>query len=311
MGWLYNRYAVLGVFIIGMSLIPFNDALMKQLSTSIPVFEFLVLRGGFMLLGVLCIPVTFVALREVGWVGLIQVFLRGTLLVLALTLLFLSISMVKLATAYAMFFTAPMMISLAAVPLLGERLSPVRLLAVCLGLVGAIVHTKPWTGELSPWMGLAILAAMVYAAYQLVTRMLPQNVKIGAAVTGLQLAYLFWGFLISWAMWQFGWQNDSSEGLDFLTRDWVAPSLAQWGILVLCAAITLVWTYATTFAYRVAEASFVAPIEYIALPLAAIWGVVMLGESQDSVTIAGLVIIILGGLTMAFDRQDTNTQSED
>ena len=73
----------------------------------------------------------------------------------------------------------------------GERLSPVRLLAVCLGLVGAIVHTKPWTGELSPWMGLAILAAMVYAAYQLVTRMLPQNVKIGAAVTGLQLAYLF------------------------------------------------------------------------------------------------------------------------
>ena len=120
MGWLYNRYAVLGVFIIGMSLIPFNDALMKQLSTSIPVFEFLVLRGGFMLLGVLCIPVTFVALREVGWVGLIQVFLRGTLLVLALTLLFLSISMVKLATAYAMFFTAPMMISLAAVPLLGE-----------------------------------------------------------------------------------------------------------------------------------------------------------------------------------------------
>ena len=51
MGWLYNRYAVLGVFIIGMSLIPFNDALMKQLSTSIPVFEFLVLRGDFMLLG--------------------------------------------------------------------------------------------------------------------------------------------------------------------------------------------------------------------------------------------------------------------
>ena len=106
MGWLYNRYAVLGVFIIGMSLIPFNDALMKQLSTSIPVFEFLVLRGGFMLLGVLCIPVTFVALREVGWVGLIQVFLRGTLLVLALTLLFLSISMVKLATAYDVFYRA-------------------------------------------------------------------------------------------------------------------------------------------------------------------------------------------------------------
>jgi len=303
MNWLNNRFVVLGVFVIGMSLIPLNDALMKQLSDSISVFEFLVMRGGFMLMGALCIPMTYIALQEVGWLGLLQVFLRGTLLVLTLTLLFLSVSMVKLATAYAVFFTAPMIISLAAVPLLGERLSAARIIAVALGLIGAIVHTKPWTGELSPWLGLAVLAAFVYASYQLVTRMLPQQVKVGAAVVGSQLAILFWGALISWSIWQFGWQNDGSDGLDFLTRNWVVLSLSHWAIVALCAAITLVWTYATTFAYRVAEASFVAPIEYIALPLAAIWGVIMLGETQDMVTILGLIIIIIGGLTMAFDRQ--------
>jgi len=95
MNWLYNRFVVLGVFVIGMSLIPLNDALMKQLSDSISVFEFLVMRGGFMLMGALCIPMTYIALQEVGWLGLLQVFLRGTLLVLTLTLLFLSVSMVK------------------------------------------------------------------------------------------------------------------------------------------------------------------------------------------------------------------------
>lgn len=52
-------------------------------------------------------------------------------------------TMLPLAEAYVIFFTMPLMISVLAIPILGERLDPIRGLAVALGLVGVVIALVP------------------------------------------------------------------------------------------------------------------------------------------------------------------------
>jgi drug/metabolite transporter (DMT)-like permease len=66
--------------------------------------------------------------------------------------------------------------------------------------------------------------------------------------------------------------------------------------LILIGAGSAFGGFFISQAYRISEAAVVAPFEYIALPIAIFWGVVIFGDWPDKTTLAGIALILGSGL---------------
>ena len=77
-----------------------------------------------------------------------------------------------------------------------------------------------------------------------------------------------------------GEMPDSHPSIAFLFRTWTMPTLWDW---VIMSGLGLVWAggmYFMARAYSVAQASVIAPFEYVSLPINIMWGVLFWGRSQ-------------------------------
>ena len=90
-----------------------------------------------------------------------------------------------------------------------------------------------------------------------------------------------------------GW-NDPS--LEFLFRAWSWPNSDHYSILILIGTTSAFGGFFISQAYRMSEAAVVAPFEYIALPIAIFWGVLVFGEWPDKTTFIGIALILGSGL---------------
>ena len=90
-----------------------------------------------------------------------------------------------------------------------------------------------------------------------------------------------------------GWSDPS---LEFLFRAWSWPSRDHYLILILIGTTSAVGGFFISQAYRISEAAVVAPFEYIALPIAIFWGVLVFGEWPDKTTFFGIALILGSGL---------------
>src|SRR5690606_41618820 len=96
--------------------------------------------------------------------------IRGTLLLAATVLFFFALASMPQATALALFFVSPLVVTLLAPALLGERVGPWRVVAVLVGLLGIILILRPGSGAFGWGAALALTAGVVHALYLVFTR---------------------------------------------------------------------------------------------------------------------------------------------
>ena len=158
------------------------DASLKLLAAYYPPLQVSALRGFASLPFVLAW-----ALATGGWASLRPVriglhVLRGVLGIAMMVGFVYGIARLPLSTAYAITFIAPLLVTLLAVPFLGEHVGPRRLAAVAAGLVGVMVILRPGGGVLSA-AGLAVVgAAVCYAVGAITVRMLTRTDSTQAMV---------------------------------------------------------------------------------------------------------------------------------
>jgi drug/metabolite transporter (DMT)-like permease len=196
-----------------------------------------------------------------------------------------------LASAYSIFFVAPLMITALSGPLLGEIVGPRRWVAIVVGLVGVLVLLRPGGGGLLSLAALAVLvAALMYAFSAITVRWLARTDSSQAMVVWLMLLMALGAGALAWPHW--------------------LPVRAEHGWLVLGVGIAgALGQYAITEAFRLGEASLLAPLEYTAL----VWGVLLdLGlwhTLPDAVTWIGAAIIIASGLYL-LRRERVHVEAE-
>lgn len=253
------------------------DAGLKLLSPHYPALQLAALRG------VSALPLVLAwALLSVGARGLLRVhwplhLLRGALGVAMMVGFVYGLRTLPLSTAYAITFVSPLLVTAMAVPFLREKVGPRRWTAIAIGLAGVLVVLRP-TGEgMLTLAGFAVLgAAVCYAAAAITVRMLAQRDSTQAMV--------FWFLLIL------------SVGAGALAlRDWAPMRAEHWWIVAGIGITGALAQVALTEAFRVGEASLIAPLEYSAL----LWGVLLdlaLWQTlPDGVTWIGAAIIIVSG----------------
>ena len=179
--------ANLGILFVlgGVFCISINDMMIKQLSGGYPLHEMVFVRS---FIGIL-FSLIFVQM-EGGWHILrtkqpLLHAVRGLLIVTSNMAFFLALAAIPLADATALFFAAPLFITLLSIPVLGEKVGPLRLGAVVFGFVGVIIMQRPWEGVDTLGASrlillLPVLAALTYALNQLMTRKLGVESKASA-----------------------------------------------------------------------------------------------------------------------------------
>jgi S-adenosylmethionine uptake transporter len=303
-----NRPGLGIVFILaGVVAISINDLLIKQLSGGYPLHQMVFVRSAIGLM------FSFGLVFLEGGLKILKTatpgvhLLRGLLVVCANMTYFAALAVLPLGQATALFFVAPLLITLLAIPVLGEKVGPYRLGAIGVGFVGVLVMQRPWASDIEVsrlTLLLPVIAAFFYAALQVLTR------RLGATTEASALAVYIQGTFLGVSALFFLVAGDGrfAEGvtdpsLVFLLRAWSWPAPGDWAVFLglgLCAGVI---GYCLSAAYRLTSAATVAPFEYLGLPLAIFWGWVFFDEWPVLATWAGCALIVAAGLFVFLREQ--------
>lgn len=291
------------VFILlGMVCISVNDMLIKFLSDGYPLHQLVFTRSA------IGIVASSVLLRLEGGLPMLRTdrpllhALRAILIVIANMAFFAAIAVMPLGAATALFFVAPLFITLLAIPVLGETIGPPRIAALLVGLVGVAVMMAPgvdW-GGISRWnLLLPVGAALSYAGMQVLTRKLGTRSTASAMAIYIQATFIVvsLGFFAVAGDGRFA-GSGSNDAVVFLLRAWVWPPMGDLWIFAVLGAMSALIGYSISQAYRLGTAAVVASYEYVALPLAIVWGWMVFGEVPEPIVWVGTVLIGGAGLAV-------------
>jgi len=263
---------------LAMLSIPMVDGLAKYLSTAYsPLF---LGWARYAVATLIVLPIA--ALRPGGRVfpaeGRVSHVLRTLFLVISMTLYFLALARIPLATAISAFFIGPIAAVLLSVFVLKERMTWPKTLSLVLGFIGALVILRPGT-EVNPGILLAFAAGLCFGIYLVATRL--------AALRSDPLSTLAFQCAI---------------GTLLLTPQAIATwAVPQWNDLVFFLALGLISALChllSIAAFRFAEASMLAPLVYLELIGAAFIGYYAFNEVPDAYTVIGAGLIIAAGLIL-------------
>jgi drug/metabolite transporter (DMT)-like permease len=194
-----------------------------------------------------------------------------------------------LATVTALGFTMPLFLTLLAVPLLGERVGWRRGTAVVVGFAGVLVILRPGAVEIGWPVAAAIGSAFLGAAIVLTTKTLARSEGTGTIMfyIGLVTTVIALPVALPGLAWP-GWPNM-----------WLLLLAAFCGPLAM-----MIWINAL----RLADASVVAPVSYIRLLFAAVFGIVLFDEVPDAWLGLGALLIV--GSTLYITRREARLARE-
>lgn len=210
--------------------------------------------------------------------------LRAILTMLNVVTGFYAFAVLPLSECYPIFFATPLLITLLAIPMLGEKVGLHRGAAVLVGLIGVLVVLRPGSGEL----GLGHLAAISAAFLGSVNAIIMRKTGGSERFVVMMLYPMVANLLVS------------AVALPFIYKP---MPIAHLGLLGWIAAMGMVASMLLIGAYRVAPAIIVAPMQYSQIIWATILGSIVFHETHDFWTIVGTLIIIASGIYIVL-RED-------
>lgn len=279
-GPMRSPHAARGVLLMTLAMlsIPFVDGLAKYLSASYsPLF---LGWARYVVASLVVLPLAsamhgralFPAERRQSHVW------RTVCLVGAMTLYFLAIARIPLATAVSAFFVGPIVAVVLSVTVLRERMTRWKALGLVLGVTGSVVILRPG-GSTDPGIVLALGAGVLFALYLVATR---HAAQASDAVPTLAFQCVVGAALLT-PQAVFWWRTPAAHDLVFFV-----------GLGGLSAVSHLL----SIAAFRRASASRLAPLVYLELIGAALVGYVAFGEVPGPGTIVGAGFIVAAGLVL-------------
>lgn len=205
-------------------------------------------------------------------------FLRSTFLCLSTVFNFWALKYLPITVTTTIAFAGPIVTTLLAIPVLGEKVGIHRIIAVCIGFLGVAIVIQPWGTAFHPAMFLSIGNLLIVSGYFLITRMIA-----GVESNATQQV---WGSGIA-----------SIALLPFAMLVWTWPeTLHQWFVVLLIGSFGAFGHIASTKAHRLADASILAPMFYTQVFWAAVVGVWIFDTWPTVWTLSGGMIIVCSGI---------------
>lgn len=226
--------------------------------------------------------------------------IRGLCVVSANMCLFLGLAALPIADATAIFFVSPLVITVFSVIFLKEFVGPRRWASIAVGFIGVLVIVKPGTSAFQLASLLPIVAAFLYATLHMLTRKIGGTESAPTMAFYIQLTFLIASSMIGLGLGDGRFAGSEHPSLEFLFRAWVWPPVGDYPILAMLGISGMLGGLFISQAYRLSEAAFAAPFEYVAMPMAIMWGVTVFGTWPDATAWIGIALIVGSGLYLVW-----------
>ena len=213
--------------------------------------------------------------------------IRAGLNVMAMAFFYIGLSLTPLAKATALAFTAPLFAVMLAVLFLKERVRFTKLLAMCIGFLGALIILRPgfnFTDVGALWI---IISAFIWSGTLIIIKLLARTESSMTITAYMALLLAIMSFPTALIFWQ-------------------TPTIPQFIYLFIIAASGTLGQYTLTEALGRSDAQVVMPLDFMRLIWTAILGYVMFNEVPDAFVWFGATMIFASATYVAIERKNDN-----
>lgn len=290
----------IGLLLIGVFALACQDSLVKLMSSETSFWQFQTLRSignvGFavMLAG---LSGSYALLRPVKWRA---VLLRSSFLMVCMFFFFSGAPFLSVAQMAAGLYTYPIFISLLAVPVLGEQVGRWRIGAMILGAIGTAIVLSPWQEDFSSVQILPVIAGFFFACNVLTLRRACRGESPLALAFVVGLMFLICGLIGIAFLSIFPLSLELQESLPFVAIGWPELTLIVLGFALFSSVLNLTGNICLTRAYMTADASLLAPMDFVYLLFAALWSKLIFDAWPNGQALLGMSLIATAGITIAW-----------
>ena len=255
-----------------------NDALVKWVSTDLPTPQLIFVRG---------VMTTALLLALAAWMGQLRWWrsaltrsepTRALIDSLASFTYLTAVFHMPLGNATAINLAGPLFLTMLAVFFLHERVSLGRWALILLGFAGVLLVVQPRAGEFNSYAWLCLLAAMLHAGRDFLTRLVPAQVP--SLLITLSTAMMVTLLAGVWSMFE----------------PWRAMSTRHIGQLFAAAMCLAAGYHLLTLSMRWGDMSVIGPFRYSGLLMALLLGYLMWGDVPNGLAWCGIALVVAAGL---------------
>ena len=184
-------------------------------------------------------------------------------------------------------------------------MGPRRWMALVIGFIGVLLVVRPGSTTFNLGSIFILISVLLYALTVIVTRRLQSTDSSATMAYYGSLVYLVAALVLAPLPAIVGEVSDPHPSIAFLVRTWNMPTLID---LVIMAGLGLVWAgwmYTMSRAYSLAQASVIAPFEYVSLPINILWGFLIWQEIPTWMTLSGASLTLFSGMYVLYRERSS------
>jgi len=299
-----------GIILIlaAMLVFSFQDSLMKYIYNSVALYEIYFIRT---LISFIVIIIFLKLLKKPIIFKTHYPFLtlcRIILFFFGFSSFYIALTIMPLATATALFFVTPFLITIFAKFILKDQIGPRRWLAVVVGFVGVYIILNPNFDSFDYLSLTPILCAFCYSLSMIIIKITSKKDDVYSQMFQFYIGATIISTIFYFFIGDGQYNTIDNPAAQFIFREWFSNlkfSLIYMIVLGFTAAVAFVLVFS---AYRIASPAVISPFEYSILIWSTLSGWIFFDEIPNTNTFIGMILIVFGGIYI-FVREKAQDQS--
>ena len=296
------------LILVAMLIFAVQDSLMKYIYNSVALYEVYLFRTivSFTLiiiyLKILKKPIVFKTHYP------LLTFCRVILFFFGFSSFYIALTIMPLATATALFFVTPFLITIFAKFILKDQIGPRRWMAVIVGFIGVYIILNPNFDDFDYFSLSPILCAFCYALSMIIIKKTSKKDNVYQQMFQFYIGAMIISTIFYFFIGDGRYDTVDNPAAQFIFREWFSNlefSLIYMIVLGFTAAAAFLLIFS---AYRIASPAVVSPFEYSILVWSTLSGWVFFNEVPKINTLIGMCLIVGGGIYI-FIREKVQEQS--
>ena len=294
--------------LLGMLVFSVQDSIMKYIYNFASLYEIYLIRT-LVSFGIILL---FLKLTKKPIIFKTQypllTFCRVVLFFFGFSFFYVSLTVLPLGTATALFFVTPFLITIFAKFFLKEKIGPRRWLAVIIGFIGVYVILNPDFSNFDYMSLTPILCALCYSLSMIIIKLTSEKDSVYTQTFSFYIGAIIISVIFYFIIGDGQYNTIDHPASKFIFREWfINLEISMWLMVITGVTASIAFIFVFT-AYRIASPAVVSPFEYSILLWSSLSGWFFFNEIPNLNTIIGMLLIVFGGIYI-FVREKAKDQS--
>ena len=302
-----NPKGILLIF-VGMLIVSFQDATFKYIYSSVSLYEVYLIRTLISFIIIVCyLKITNKPIIFSTHYPLLTI-IRVILFFFGFSSFYIAITIMPLATATALFFASPFLMTIFAIFILKEEVGLRRWLAVIIGFMGVYVILNPNFNNFNYLSLTPVFCAFCYALSMIIIKKTSDKDDVYSQMFHFYIFAITISLIIYFFIGDGQYNNFDYPASQFILRKWFSNLEFSLPYMIFIGVVGATGFLCFFTAYRVASPAVISPFEYSILVWASLNGWIFFDEIPGQRTIAGMILIVSGSIYI-FIREKAQDQS--